>query len=175
MEECIFCKIVAKQMPSFTVYEDEKFVAFLDVNPLNPGHTLVVPKQHKRWIFDVEDFGEYWEVARKVALAAIKALNAFTVNFFTMGFGEMAVEHAHIHVLPRFENDGHGSLPDRTKIKKMTKEQLTEIMNRIKSAMTEIHTPMKEEPKLEEPKEEVKEPERSEEDVYWMKREMELG
>ncbi len=175
MGECIFCKIAAKQMPTFTVYEDDKFLAFLDINPLNPGHMLVIPKQHKRWTFEVEEFGEYWEVAKGVALAAIKVLDASTVNFFTMGFGEMAVEHAHIHVLPRFENDGHPSLPDRTKIKKMTKEQLTEIMNRIKSAIGEIQTQPKEEPKIEEPKEEVKETKRSKEDVYWMKREMELG
>jgi histidine triad (HIT) family protein len=175
MEDCIFCKIAAKQMPTFTVYEDDKFIAFLDINPLNPGHTLVIPKKHYRWTFEVGEFGEYWEVAKKVALATIKALNAFTVNFFTMGFGEMAVEHAHIHVLPRFENDGHPSLPDRTKIKKMTKEQLTEIMNKIKLAMSEVQTSVREEPKVEEPKEEVKEPEHSEEDVYWMKRETEIG
>ena len=127
------------------------------------------------YLAEVEEFGEYWEAAKRVALAAIKVLDAFTVNFFTMGFGEMAVEHAHIHVLPRFENDGHPELPDRTKIKKMTKEQLTEIMNRIKSAIGEIQIQPKEEPKVEEPKEEVKETKRSKEDVYWMKREMELG
>lgn len=172
MTECIFCKIVAKQMPSFTVYEDDKFIAFLDVNPFNPGHTLVVPKQHKRWVFEVEEFGEYCEIAKKVALATMKALDAWTINFLTMGF---AVEHAHIHVVPRFKDDGHPELPDRTKRKKMTKEQLTEIMNRIKSAMSEVQVPVKEEPKVEEPKEEVKEPERSKEDVYWMKRETEIG
>jgi len=173
MEECIFCKIASKQIPTFTVYEDDKFLAFLDINPINPGHTVVIPKQHKRWVFEVEEFGEYWEVAKRVALAAIKVLDAFTVNFFTIGFGEMSVEHAHIHVVPRFKDDGHPDLPDIRNRKKMTKEQLTEIMNRIKSAMGEIQTQPREEPKVEESKEE--EPERSEEDVYWMKREMELG
>jgi len=180
--ECIFCKIAAKQIPSFTVYEDDKFIAILDINPLNPGHTLVIPKQHVRWTFDVEEFGEYWEVTKRVALAAIKSLGAFTVNFFTIGFGEMSVEHAHIHVVPRFKDDGHPELPDRHNIKQMTKEQLAEITNKIKSAMPETLAKKTEEPKVEEPKEKKKEPEekeekpeRSEEDTYWMKRETSLG
>jgi histidine triad (HIT) family protein len=172
MAECIFCKIVQKQIPSFIVYEDDKFMAFLDINPLNSGHTLVIPKEHKRWVFDVEEFGEYWEVAKKIALAAIEALGAFTVNFFTIGFGEMSLEHAHIHVLPRFENDGQDSLPDRKNIKSMTKEELAEVTNKMKSAIAEMQP--KEEPKVVEKKEEPK-PQRDKNYVDWIKREMSLG
>ncbi len=144
MEECIFCKIVAKQIPALAVYEDDKFIAFLDINPLNPGHTLVVPKQHHRWVYDVPEFGEYWEVAKLVALAAIKTLNANTVNFATAGF---QVPHAHIHVVPRFEGDGHGEFPLRQTAKlaeEITEEKMKEIQSKLKAAIDELKSPSEE-------------------------------
>lgn len=167
--ECVFCKIVAKQIPAFVVYEDEKFLAFLDINPLNPGHTLVVPKQHKRWVIGVEDFGAYWEVAKKIALAAIKALGAEAVNFLTLGF---RIEHAHIHIVPRFKDDGHPELPELDKRKKMRKEELREIANRLKHEIG-VKSQPKEEQKV--VKKEIEKPKRSKEDVYWIKRELSLG
>ena len=62
MENCIFCKIVSGEIPSYKVYEDNEFMAFLDVRPLNLGHTLVIPKKHYRWVWDVPNIGEYYEV-----------------------------------------------------------------------------------------------------------------
>src|SRR5437867_10263722 len=106
--ECVFCKIAKKQIPAKLIYEDEKFLAFLDIRPMNPGHTLIVPKQHLQWTWEVPQFGEYFEVAKVVALAAMKGLDSKMVNFITAGRG---VPHAHIHVVPRFDNDGHGELP----------------------------------------------------------------
>lgn len=165
---CIFCQIVKKQIPAKVVYEDDDFLAFLDINPLNPGHTLIIPKKHYKLVFDVPNFGEYWEVAKKVALAAIKSLGAFTVNFLTMGF---EIDHAHIHVVPRFENDGHGELPKRGVIKKIDETEMQEIANKLKDSI-----PPKEE-KVEEveKKKEEKPKERTEEETYWIRRELELG
>jgi histidine triad (HIT) family protein len=132
MDKCIFCEIAAKRIPASVIYEDDDFMAFLDINPLNPGHTLVIPKQHARWTFDVERFGDYWEVARSVALSAIEGMKATTVNFLTVGF---SVQHAHIHVIPRFENDGHDEIPDRHAFKKIPKEQMQSICETLKSGM----------------------------------------
>ena len=64
MENCIFCKIVAKEIPAHIVYEDSDFVAFLDTNPVSVGHTLIVPKIHHRWVWDVPNIGAYFEVTR---------------------------------------------------------------------------------------------------------------
>ena len=93
--ECIFCKIVAGEIPSTKVYEDERFLAFLDIRPQTPGHTLVIPKQHCRWVWDVLPIGHYFEVVQKVALAQKKAFNVEIVR--SQIFGE-EVPHAHIWV-----------------------------------------------------------------------------
>lgn len=175
--ECIFCRIVAQQVPAKVVYEDDDFIAFLDVNPRNPGHTLVIPKQHHRWVYDVPQFGKYWDVAKIVALAAIRSLEAKTVNFVTVG----QIPHAHIHVIPRFENDGHGDLydlPDMKKVKQIDDSEMEDIKNKLKEAVDGIVKEKSEEAgeKEEVEKEEEKEePARSEEDIFWMKREMEIG
>ena len=100
---CIFCKIVSKEIPSNIVYEDEKFLAFLDIRPLGPGHTQVIPKKHHRYVWDVPNAGEYFEVVRKIALAQKKAFGADIVR--SQIYGE-EVYHAHIWVWPELENDG---------------------------------------------------------------------
>jgi histidine triad (HIT) family protein len=176
MEKCIFCEIAAKRIPSAVVYENDEFMAFLDINPVNKGHMLVVPKAHARWTYDVERFGDYWEVAKSVALAAIESLGAFTVNFLTIGFGEGAVEHSHIHVIPRFKDDGHPDLPIMANRKKMEKEEMAEIAKKIQAAVTN-HTPKKSSatpPKPEEPPEKPKDP-RSQEQINYIRREIESG
>jgi len=180
MEKCIFCEIVAKRIPSSIVYEDEYFAAILDINPLNPGHTLVVPKQHLRWTYDVEKFGDFWEVAKAAALAAVEALGAKFVNFMTMGF---AVEHAHIHVVPRFENDGHAELPNRENVKQIPKEEMVQIAEKLKAAIAK-HPPKKStaaltaekiEEKAEEKKEEEPRDVMSYDELEYMRREIESG
>lgn len=104
MEDCIFCKIAKGEIPSFKVYEDDKYLAFLDIKPLNPGHCLVIPKIHYQWTYDVPNFGEFWEIAQKIALSQIKNLNCDFVSFLTVG---KQIPHAHIHVIPRYQNDPH--------------------------------------------------------------------
>ena len=68
MNDCVFCRIAAGSLPCYQVYEDDKFLAFLDINPVTIGHTLVITKQHYRWVYHVPDFGQYWQVARKITL-----------------------------------------------------------------------------------------------------------
>ncbi|MEI6528340.1 MAG: HIT domain-containing protein [bacterium] len=94
---CIFCKIVSKEIPANIVYEDDKFLAFLDINPRSPGHTQVIPKDHYRWVWDIPNAGEYFEVAKKIALAQKKAFN--TESVWSRINGE-EIPHAHIWIFP---------------------------------------------------------------------------
>lgn len=95
--DCIFCKIIKGEIPSYKIYEDEDFFAFLDINPESPGHVQVVPKKHYRWVWDVSNVGEYFEVVRKIAKAQQKAFNTELIR--SQIFGE-EVTHAHIWVFP---------------------------------------------------------------------------
>jgi histidine triad (HIT) family protein len=129
MENCIFCKIAKKEIPCFEIYEDEKFLAFLDINPRNPGHTLIIPKEHFRWVWDVPYLGEYFEVVGKIAKAIQKAMKTeFVVSFI---IGE-EIPHAHIHLVPRFPKDGHGALIDLFLIRKIEKEEMEKIAKEIR-------------------------------------------
>lgn len=124
MDDCIFCKIVKGKVPSKKVFEDKDFFAFLDINPLNPGHSLVVPKKHYRWTWDVPNFGEYWEVAKKVAKGIMKATKAPMIEFLTHGTD---VYHAHIWVVPVFEGEeGFIDASDRKKLKESEMEEISQ-------------------------------------------------
>jgi histidine triad (HIT) family protein len=94
---CIFCKIVEKQIPANIVYEDADFIAFLDINPQSPGHVQVIPKKHYRWVWDVPNAGAYFEIARKIAKAQQKAFNTEWILSKIVGD---EVTHAHIWVYP---------------------------------------------------------------------------
>ncbi len=97
MSDCVFCEIVAGTRPAKIVYKDEQFVAFLDIRPRSPGHTLVVPKKHERWVWEVEPQAEYWLLARRIALAQKKAFAAEAVWCTVIGD---EVSHAHIWIYP---------------------------------------------------------------------------
>lgn len=102
IDDCVFCKIVKGDIPAKKVYEDDQFLGFLDISPLNRGHVQLIPKKHYRWTWDVPNFGDYWEVARRVAKAQMKALEAPMVEFLTHG---MDVHHCHIWIVPIYGNE----------------------------------------------------------------------
>ena len=132
MKDCIFCKIVSGEIPSYKVYEDDKFMAFLDVRPLNLGHTLVIPKKHYRWVWDVPNIGEYYEVVRKIVLAMKKALE--TDYIVSLVFGE-EVEHAHIWLVPRYPQDGHGGAIKLENVKDIKKEEMEMVAEKIRKEL----------------------------------------
>jgi len=103
MNDCIFCKIVTGEIPAHKVYEDDNFLAFLDIRPESPGHTQIIPKQHYSWVWDVPNAGEYFEVAKKIALAQQKAFNTDFVLSKIIG---NEVPHAHIWVFPNDKVEG---------------------------------------------------------------------
>lgn len=108
MDNCIFCQIIKGDIPCHKVYEDDLFLAFLDINPVSPGHTLLVPKQHYRWVYDVSEFTQYWQVAQKIALGLKNSsLNPDFITFLTIG---NEVPHAHIHIIPRKNDDNIGPI-----------------------------------------------------------------
>ncbi len=130
--DCIFCKIVEKKIPSAIVYEDKHSLAFLDINPLNPGHTLVIPKKHYETIADIpeKDLVELAKAVRKVAIAVEKATGAQGLNV-TQNNGKAAdqlVPHSHFHIIPRFEGDG---LFSRWETKKYKEGETEETRKRI--------------------------------------------
>lgn len=95
MDSCIFCKIVKGDIPSFKIYEDDDFLAILDISQFTKGHTIVIPKEHKRFVWDVEDI-KYFNVIKKIA-NHFRSLGFEFVDSAT--FGRM-VEHAHFHLIP---------------------------------------------------------------------------
>jgi len=132
MSECIFCKIVANDVPAHVVYENDDFLGFLDISPLNPGHTLVIPKKHVRWVWDVENIGAYYEVVQKIANAQRKAFD--TEQVVSLVLGE-EVEHAHVWLVPRLAGDGHGGAIDLKLRKELSDEEMKECAEKIKKAI----------------------------------------
>ncbi len=105
MNDCIFCKIIKGEIPSAKVYEDDKVFAFLDINPVNYGHTLVIPKEHHQMMHDVPDelLAYCYVKAKELMIKMKKALEADYVTVSVVG---LDVPHFHIHLIPRYYDDG---------------------------------------------------------------------
>lgn len=130
MSKCIFCKIVQGKIPCYKIYENKNFLAFLDIRPLNQGHTLVIPKKHYRWVWDVPEICEYYETVKKVANAIRKAMKTKWVISLVIG---EAVPHAHVWLVPRFKKDGHpAGWLDINNVKKISPEEMKKIAEKIK-------------------------------------------
>lgn len=132
--DCVFCKIVAGKTPSYKIYEDNDFLAFLDIRPLNPGHTLIIPKKHYRWVWDVPNIGKYYEVVGKIANATRRAFDTDWVVSFVSGD---EIPHAHVWLVPRFEGDGHGGSIDLKNFKEVSEE---EMKNTVESIVNRLQT-----------------------------------
>jgi histidine triad (HIT) family protein len=170
-DECIFCKIARREIPSFIVHEDEDSIAFLDINPRSKGMCIVVPKQH----FEV--FGQNRELASKlfdkamvVAEKVFKALNPLTVFMSVM---QAQVPHFSIRVYPVYKDQA--PLIENKPIE-TTEEELMDTARRIMSVPVEW-TGRKEVKIIEKPAEKKETPkiERSEEDKFWVKRHIDMA
>lgn len=137
--ECVFCGIASGKIPSKKVYEDEKSLAFLDINPRNPGHTLVIPKKHYATILDMpeEEAKELFSVVRKIARAAQLGVNADGVSI-AQSNGQAAgqvIPHVHFHVIPRFLNEGPVGLESILPGKRLDEAAMKRITEDIKTAI----------------------------------------
>lgn len=127
----IFSRIVAGEIPSYKVAEDENYYAFLDINPVAPGHTLVIPKREDPYIFNLseEEYEGLWRFARRVAAALERAMPCQRIGIAVLG---LEVPHTHIHLVPlRTEQDLNFAKPKLT----LPAEEMQEITARIVAEM----------------------------------------
>jgi histidine triad (HIT) family protein len=109
MKNCLFCKIATNEIPSIQVYEDGFSLAFLDINPINPGHTLLIPKEHSRNIFDIkeESLKNMMPALKKISSVVKKSMGADGINIHINNEppAGQVIFHTHIHIIPRFKDD----------------------------------------------------------------------
>ncbi|MGI5841281.1 MAG: HIT domain-containing protein [Patescibacteria group bacterium] len=129
---CIFCNIINGKIDSNIIYEDDKFLGFLDINPLTKGNSLLVPKTHFRWVYDVPNFGDYWETAKRIAMSTKEALLAESVSFLTLGY---EVPHAHIRIIPRYPQDSLHQNFNLEHKEDISKDKMLQIANSIKDTL----------------------------------------
>ncbi len=112
MPDCVFCKLRDGQIPSMKIFEDDKTLAFMDINPLNSGHCLVITKSHAATIFEAEvaDLQAAIASAQRVALAIRDGLKPDGLNLLQANGAAayQSVAHFHLHLIPRWNNDGKG-------------------------------------------------------------------
>lgn len=135
-ETCIFCKIVRKQAPSSIIYEDETVLGFLDIRPLNMGHTLVIPKDHYVDIFDIPEnvLSQIYKVTKLVSFAVKKATNADGISIIQQN-GKAAgqdIFHIHVHVVPRFEEQ---KLSPFSELREVERAKLDALAKKIKQQL----------------------------------------
>jgi histidine triad (HIT) family protein len=136
MENCIFCKINNREIPSYKVYEDDKVYAFLDISQVTPGHTLVIPKVHVTDIFEYDEalaaevFARVPKIARAIekAFPNIQGLNIINNN---KELAYQSVFHSHIHLIPRYDETDDFSIHFGNHTEDYSQEQLTEIAEKI--------------------------------------------
>ena len=134
-EKCIFCKIIAGEIPSDKIYEDDSVLAFMDIRPVGRGHVLVLPKKHTADLLSADDeiLRDLMPKVKRIGVAAMEAVNAQAINISTnngAASGQI-IFHLHFHLIPRFSNDNlfpwphHESEPQtRAEIAKKIKENL---------------------------------------------------
>lgn len=136
MDNCIFCKIIKGEIPANKIYEDDDCLAFLDIQPVNAGHVLIIPKIHEQYIYKIDDkiTSKMFMVTNKINKAIRQSkIKCEGINYF-LADGEAAfqeVSHAHIHCFPRYKDDGfklqfsgryYNHKPNREELERVAKE-----------------------------------------------------
>ncbi len=133
--ECIFCKIVEAELPALRVYEDKRIMAFLDINPINKGHLLVIPKEHYSSFLELPKdlLKEFISRVQDLAKAVLTGAGAKSFNLMVNN-GEAAgqlVKHVHVHVIPRFDGDNLHPWPGKA----LNSEEMARIAENIKKSL----------------------------------------
>lgn len=135
MNDCLFCRIIKGEVPSQKVYEDADVFAFLDIQPVNVGHTLIVPKAHHANCAETPDevLAAVMAVAKRVGAAALKVTGAqgYNVGINCGAVAGQVIMHTHVHVMPRFEGDGLRHWPKRA----VSKEEMEKAAREIAQAL----------------------------------------
>lgn len=157
-EQCIFCAIGKKQIPSYVLYEDEATLVFLDKHPATPGHAIVIPKNHVQTIFDmpIEYYTHVMGIAKKMGEYLVQSLGAEGVNILC-SVGQAAgqrIPHAFVHVIPRYKEDGVHLAWDMKPAEDKDLESIQSNVLSLISGNVEVKKPVEEE----KPKEKIEEP-----------------
>lgn len=131
--DCIFCKIINNEIPCYKVWENERFLVFLDIVPIKIGHVLLIPKNHSEEIFKLEDdlYNEIFQIAKKLSEPLRKATEAKKVGMMIVGFD---INHSHIHLVPLYK--GHEFNPE--KAQKATEDELKQMQFKLVEAFKSI-------------------------------------
>ena len=139
-KDCIFCKILTGELEVSLVYRDEVCIAFMDIQPVNPGHLLVVPNRHADYLADLkeEEGAQLFRVARRLAAALRRSgIRCEGVNLL-LADGEAAgqeVFHVHLHIFPRHDGDGFGFTFSPGYFQKPEREELNKVAEKIRNAL----------------------------------------
>ncbi len=110
MDDCLFCKIIEGKISCVKIYEDNKFLAFLDIAPVNKGHTLILPKKHFETFLDMneKELTKIMLFTQKIAKSIVNGTKAdgFNIMLNNKRAAGQVIDHVHFHIIPRFENDG---------------------------------------------------------------------
>ncbi len=130
MDSCLFCKIVSGDIPCYKVWEDEQFLAFLDIHPIKEGHTLVIPKIHSPYLFEMNEaeYSAIWNAAKTVSAKLKKTFKPKTGKIGSIVYG-LDVDHTHIHLVPI---DQSGDLSFKN-AKPASKEELESTLKKLTS------------------------------------------
>lgn len=135
MNDCIFCKIIKKEIPAAIVYEDEKTLAFLDIHPIRSGHVLVIPKVHVPIFYDLDKnlYSRVMLVVKKISKAVNEVTKPKRVGLIVAGFD---VVHTHIHIIPMQDyNDITSKQIMENRLGNPTNREMEEVASRIKSLL----------------------------------------
>ena len=117
MSDCIFCKIIAKELPVHKIYEDDEIMAFLDIHPVSRGHTLVIPKKHFADLVNTppEVVANLMAIVQKITPSIIEAVaaTAFNIGINNGSEAGQVINHTHIHIIPRAKDDGLNMWPEQ--------------------------------------------------------------
>jgi len=138
MDSCIFCKIVKGEIPCERIYEDKDTFAFLDINPVNLGHTLIVPKKHYPSLVEIteRDLGKIMKAIKTITPGILRSCGAEAFNLFQNNGSHAGqdVFHVHFHIIPRHEGDGQNI---KLKTRKISPEDMKNAAERIKKELSE--------------------------------------
>jgi histidine triad (HIT) family protein len=131
MEDCIFCKIIRDECPSHKLWEDNDFLAFLSDKPVNPGHVLLIPKEHVDYVFDLEEplFTKIFQKAKILSEPLRNAFDAPRIGVVVEGF---SVRHLHIHLVPVY----HVAELDPNRGRKATFDELITVADKVRRVLT---------------------------------------
>lgn len=139
IDSCIFCEIVAKKRSASIVYEDDNVMAFLDIKPMNEGHTLVIPKKHYETIYNVpeEEVVHLFRIVKRVTCAVKKGVNAegISITQHNERAAGQDIFHLHVHVIPRYEGQ---KLPRFEEVQEASRERLDEVAGKIRQHIRKL-------------------------------------